>query len=116
VTTNAYEELSAKYIDDAERLLLAQDLPQASEKFWGAVAQMIKAVAVAKGWRRTSHGALRDVIRKLYRESEDEEFVSLMRSAERLHANFYEDNLEQDVVGVFGGQSQQLIKKLQALV
>lgn len=33
-----YRALNGKYLADAERLLAAGDYPQASEKFWGAVA------------------------------------------------------------------------------
>ena len=69
-------------------------MPQASEKFWGAVAQMIKMVATERRLRHSSHGALREVILTLYRQTENQEFEMLMRSAERLHANFYENDLD----------------------
>ena len=41
--------LNGKYLQDAKALLDKQDYVQASEKLWGAVAQIIKAIALNRG-------------------------------------------------------------------
>ena len=72
--------------------LAADDLYQAGEKAWGAVAQLTKAVAVQRGWRHHSHDSLRQAIRQIASESpdqEDEIRLGLV-AAEALHGNFYE--------------------------
>ncbi|HID18075.1 TPA: PaREP1/PaREP8 domain-contain protein, partial [Candidatus Bathyarchaeota archaeon] len=66
-------------------------LTQASEKFWGAVAESIKAVAESRGWERAKHGHLMETVSRLFEETGDKELPRLTASAERLHSNFYED-------------------------
>ena len=71
------------------------DLCQAGEKGWGAVAQIIKAVATHRGWVHSGHEELLSVVRQVADESPDRESVRrLMGSVERLHANFYEAHLD----------------------
>ncbi|MCY3538684.1 MAG: hypothetical protein OXH10_02315 [bacterium] len=84
---------------DAARHLLAQgfaeleagDRRQASEKGWGATAQMVKAVAEDRGWRHQTHAALFSVVNRIMKETEDEVIGKRFRSANALHQNFYED-------------------------
>ena len=44
-----YRELSEKYLAEAKELLSVGDLVQASEKFWGASALVVKSVAAKRG-------------------------------------------------------------------
>ena len=44
-----YERLNGKYLREAEELLEKKDYPQASEKLWGAAAEIVKAVAAGRG-------------------------------------------------------------------
>ncbi|MBI2648832.1 MAG: hypothetical protein HYW93_04165 [Thaumarchaeota archaeon] len=44
-----YERLNGKYLKEAQQLLDSGDYAQASEKFWGATAEVIKAVAAKRG-------------------------------------------------------------------
>ena len=50
------------FLARAREYLAAGDLHQASEKGWGAAAHMVKAVALAQGWKYEApviaHGAL----------------------------------------------------------
>ena len=116
MATERYEALHAKYLRDGEKLLAEGDYVQASEKYWGAVAQMIKMVAASRGLRHSSHPALREVIQTVYRDTEDGEFVSLMRSAERLHVNFYENDLDPETVLLHSKEALELVSKLRTLV
>ena len=71
------------------------DLCQAGEEGWGAVAQLVKAVASHRGWVHSGHEDLLSAVRQIADESPDREAVRrLMGSAERLHANFYEAHLD----------------------
>ena len=74
------------------------DLPQASEKGWGAAAQMVKAVAQERGWRHYSHVSLRHVMDRLYRETGDEELRRQFHFANVLHGNFYENRYSSAVI------------------
>jgi hypothetical protein len=42
-------ELPERYLGEAEELLARGDYVQASEKAWGAAAQIVKAVAAREG-------------------------------------------------------------------
>ena len=53
--------LNDKYLQEAEALLDKGDYVQASEKFWGAAAEVVKAVAVKRGIELKSHGELMDL-------------------------------------------------------
>ena len=67
------------------------DLAQASEKAWGAAAQMLKAIAQERGW---SHHSNRDIyynIELLERETGGPDIVDLFGACNYLHLNFYED-------------------------
>ena len=84
---------------DAARHLLTQgfeeladgDSRQASEKGWGAAAQMIKAVASSRGWKHDSHAALYSVIDRLVNETGDDGIRKRFSTANALHQNFYEN-------------------------
>lgn len=65
---------------------------QASEKGWGTVAQLTKAVATLRSWEHYDHEAIREAIIALVDEMPERSVDILrgLRSAESLHGNFYE--------------------------
>ena len=67
------------------------DLRQASEKGWGAAAQMLKSIAEQRGWDHNGHRLIRRVASRLADETGDNEIRQLYRVADSLHINFYED-------------------------
>ena len=83
---------------DASRTLLVQgfaeleqgDTRQASEKGWGATAQMLKSIAQHRGWEHRGHRLVRRVASRLADETGDAEIRRLYRVASDLHTNFYE--------------------------
>ena len=66
IKPNKYTQLNGKYLQDAKKLLKEQDYPQASEKLWGATAQIIKAVALKRGKHLRSHAAIIKYVGVLY--------------------------------------------------
>ena len=95
MTTQTYHEASMFLLQQAEVELAAGDVRQASEKGWGAAAQIVKAVAEQRGWSHQNHGALYRVVDDLCTESGDNDIYLLFQVANQLHVNFYEnwDNL-----------------------
>ncbi len=74
------------------------DLPQASNKAWGMVAETIKAVSAQHGGIIHNHRSIWQVVRELsalVNESGDAEtqtwINNAFRTARALHTNFYED-------------------------
>jgi uncharacterized protein (UPF0332 family) len=80
--------LAEKFLREAEELLARGDYVQASEKAWGAAAQMVKAVAVKKGKELKSHGDLWRFVLEV--AGENDELRRLWHVANTLHQNFYE--------------------------
>ena len=93
-----YLELNQKYLLEAEKLLDESDFVQASEKYWAAAIEIVKAYAAENGKILRIHRELRDYIRKLGNKHPKLELMSLFVDAEALHANFYEDELSPEGV------------------
>ncbi len=85
-----YHDQSWNYLNNAYREL-DSDLPQASEKAWGAASQMVKAVAEERGWPHSGHRLLYQHVDTLTEETDDGELRRLFAVASDLHVNFYED-------------------------
>ena len=108
---------------EASRHLLGQafseweqgDLRQASEKGWGAAAQMVKAVSERRGWRHRAHPLLTTNIDRLAGETSDNEMRVLFNAANQLHTNFYEDRLGSEWVEFNLQQVSLLLDKLEPL-
>ena len=94
-----YARLSDDYRAGAWKHLREDgDLPQASKKAWGMVAETIKAICAQHGGIVHHHGSIWQVLRalaQLVAESGDSETEAWMRNsfhtARALHTNFYED-------------------------
>ncbi len=82
------------FLAQASEELARGDLRQASEKGWGAAAQIVKAAAEARGWEHGRHATLYNVVRGLAEEAGDPEIRDLFGMAGELHTNFYEDFMD----------------------
>ena len=91
MTTLTYQNAARHLLAQGFEELAEGDTRQASEKGWGAAAQMIKAIASSRGWKHDSHAALYRVIDRLVRETGDDEIRSRFSTANALHQNFYEN-------------------------
>ena len=83
-------ELCEKYLKEAEKLLAEGDYSQASERGWGAAAQIVKALAAREGKTLRSHRELREYAGDLVERLGDAEVRRLWHAANALHRNFYE--------------------------
>ena len=85
-------------LDEAFNALDKGDLQQASEKGWGAAAQMVKAVAQQLGWEHKNDRELYGVVSKLRLETRSPELTSLFGAATSLRLNASQSRLAaQDV-------------------
>ena len=112
-----------KYRNDS-RILMAQarvelqhgDVRQASEKGWGAAAQMLKAIAEGRGWDHERHRHFSRIASRLRYELGDGDLYRQFRVAEGLHENFYEDTLQAEDVALDLLDVANLLDKLEPLV
>ena len=96
MVAQTYQTASRYLLAQAHEELAAGDTRQASEKGWGAAAQIVKSVAESRGWEHRNHAALFNVISRLVAETGDGDIRDLFYVANALHTNFYEnwDNAE----------------------
>ncbi len=107
---------SEKMLGEGEKLLKEGDIIQASEKFWNAVVQAIKAVAAQEGLELRTHAELWNYINTLAKRYGDIEFAKLFADCNYLHKNFYEGNLLPELVKEYIESAKKLIKKLRELI
>ena len=93
-----YHQRSRHYLGKAWEELRDGDLLQASEKGWGAAAQIIKALADERGINHRHHAVLQEIVDSLVRETGNTELDTLFDSAQGLHRNFYEGRMGHDAV------------------
>ena len=115
-TTADYQASSRAMMAQSHSELAQGDLQQASEKGWGAAAQMMKAIADARGWEHGRHRHLHRIASRLRGETGDGDIRRLFAVASTLHENFYEnqmtaEDIEQDLADV-----ERLLEKLEVLM
>ena len=108
-------KLSEKYLRDAEELLARGDYVQASEKGWGAAAQMVKAVAAREGRELKGHAELWEYMDELAERAGDVMLRFLWRTANALHQNFYEGWMPPREVELAVRDVKVFVEKLRAI-
>ena len=116
MTTQTYHEASLTLLTQAESELAQDDVRQASEKGWGAAAQIVKAAAEQRGLAHRDHAALYRAVDALSTEANDDDIYLLFQVASQLHVNFYEnwdspENVRRGLTAV-----RRLIEKVSALL
>jgi len=111
-----YATAGREFLAKAQEALASGDLRQASEKGWGAAAQMVKAIAEQRGWPHSAHRDLNRAISRLVQETGRRELIRLFRLAGDLHTNFYEDWLPPDQVTELATSVRELLNELNQLV
>ena len=113
--TSYYSSTSRDLLAKASTYLAQDDLLQASEKGWGAAAQMVKCIAESRGWRHDGHRDLWQAVNRLARETEDRELRTSFGIAGFLHTNFCEGWLPHEAVGDHLAKVEELVAKLERL-
>ena len=105
-----------EFLTKAQEEVTRGELTQASEKGWGAAAQMVKAIAQERGWEHNGHFLLYQAVHNLVDETGDTQLVTLFQVAGNLHSNFYENWLPADVVRSGLDDVNELVDKLEGLL
>ena len=116
MTTATYRVQSREFLAQASEELERGDLRQASEKGWGAAAQIVKAAAEVRGWEHHRHSSLFRVIDGLVEESGDGELRLLFGVAGELHSNFYDLFLSSEAIVVRLRDVGNLVDRVEALL
>ena len=116
MTTQKYRDASRNLLAQARSELSDGDVRQASEKGWGAAAQMVKAIADQRGWRHRAHSLLFDAVDTLAAETGDDDIDRLFDVASALHVNFNEDWASAGRVARGLRDVERLLDKLEPLI
>ena len=92
------------------------DVLQGSEKLWGAAAHAVMAMAQERGWDFGSHYAIRQVALRLADEMEDERISLGLGVAEKFHANFYHNFMEDSELDMNRPLAQRFVERILSLV
>ena len=121
-TPEKYARLAQEFRASAWRHLAEGDLPQASNKAWGLVAETVKAVSAQHGGFIHAHRTIEMVVRQLARVADNAGDPDTRRwlnnsftVASSLHSNFYEDEADLDAVHDGLELCEQLAERLLAL-
>ena len=104
-TAQKYAGMAQDFRAGAWEHLDKGDLPQASNKAWGLVAETVKAISAQHGGFIHSHHAITEVVRELARlvgnagDTETRVWINtVFLTASRLHINFYENEMPEITV------------------
>ncbi|MXZ06770.1 MAG: hypothetical protein F4Y75_04575 [Acidimicrobiia bacterium] len=111
-----YQQAAHHLMAQAFEELAEGDTRQASEKGWGAAAQMLKAVAEHRGWEHKTHADVYKVINKIVTETRQDQILDWGVIANDLHKNFYEDSSSPEFVAGGLRDISKLIDHLEPLL
>ena len=94
ITAAEHARTARDFLAASDREFAAGDHLQGSEKLYGAATQAMIAICQQRGWRYQSHRAMKNAVGNLSREYDDPFIVAGFATAERFHANFFHDNME----------------------
>ena len=116
MTSQQYRQASERFLAQARHEFADGDLAQASEKGWGATAQILKAIAEQRGWERHRYRHYHRAASRIRAETGDGEIRRLFDSASALHENFYEDDMVADEVAERLDDVEALVDRLLPLL
>ncbi len=87
-------ETARQFLADADREYEAGDILQASEKLWGAASHVVIAEFKDRGVAHRTHRSLVEGVDRLAEEWEIPILSEWFTSAEGLHRNFYNGDLD----------------------
>ena len=92
--TKEHAQTAREFLVASDREFEAGDHLQASEKLWGAASHALIAVAQQRNLPHGSHRALKTAAQLLVAETGDMALLAGFLAAEKFHANFYHDFME----------------------
>ena len=98
-TIARHQEISKRFLEQAEEELEKGDLLQASEKAWGSLSHFLESVARGQGWPSRSHLRTNINARRLIELTSDPKGnMDKLGVLNALHANFYADFYSEELV------------------
>ena len=106
---------SRELLAKAQEALNQDDLLQASEKGWGAAADMVKGLAEKRRWPHNGHRELYQIVNRLAQETGERQIRVQFNSASALHSNFYEQWMPREMIEDGLIEVRELLARLEEL-
>ena len=111
-----YQKTKDHYFTNGQKMMQERNLRKASELFWGAITQSIKALASLSETSFRSHNDIRNYMREVKNEIKDEEIYTLFLSLEDLHRNFYDETIPQEDFPIYYKKVTLFLDKIDKLI
>lgn len=116
IKVERYAGRSLNYLRNAAKFIDRGDAEKASEFLWGSIVQALKAVALSKGFLLKNHAAIWNYVDALTKDLQNKDIRDAFVSANLLHTNFYESELELDRVRILADDIRIAVGNLLALI
>ena len=94
MTAQQHAQTVRDFLTASDREFAAGDHLQGSEKLYGAATQAISAICQQRGWKYNNHRSMKRAVAEIAREQGEQLIVGGFSTAERFHANFFHDHME----------------------
>lgn len=111
-----YQNQGEQYLKNGYEFLEKGEYRKASELFWGAVAQTIKALAILYDIQIVGHPQIRKFINELAKQTNDLELIEQYETVEKFHVNFYDEILSEEEIAIRLETLKKILNKLGSLI
>ena len=97
------------------RFVREKEFQKAGEFLWASVIEYLKIISLITPPHKplsSKHGEIRKFVRQLSISLKDPDLFNMFRKAEKLHANFYENFLDEEEFGAIFEETRVLLQKL----
>ncbi len=105
-------QIAQEFVALADQFFATGNSMVAAELLWGAVTQVVIAIALQRREPVQDHQHRRQTIRNLARELNDDTIRRDFGVAQRLHAHFYHNDMPQDLLSSAVEKTRDLINRL----
>ena len=108
--------ISRRFIQHARDELENGNRLQASEKTWGAMAHVLKAIAEERGWQHRGHLLVLDTGRHIGKEFNHPDVILATEKANGLHSNFYDNSNDAEAIEESIDQVEDVLPDLEEIL
>jgi len=105
-------KLADQYYDNFRRYYENKNYSKASEFLWGSLNALAYAIGLLYGEKLSDHGKVVNFITVLANIYKDNEIGEYLASAQRIHANFYHDFMNESMFEDDRKRTEKLLEKL----
>jgi len=105
-------KLADHYYDNFRKYYENKNYSKASEFLWGSLNALVYAIGMLHGVKVSDHGKVVDFIKELANVYTDKEIGEGLASAQRIHANFFHDFMDESMFEDDRKRTEKLLEKL----